>query len=153
MATKKNEIVVKLNEVAILREEAGKLFFTPKAEDAITKIFRLQEILEEALEYAKLRIAEAGLKDSSSFKSVSSDKIRAVFQLSGYKYFIQENMPLDELIKLGLVKEKCSYSIDSDAVDEYIEKNGQLPVGISANNRVPKMQLTPKKKKGEVINA
>lgn len=138
MPTKKNQLIIDLDNVKELAVEGGKLMYTPKAEKAIVELLTLQEMVNNHVDLIKQQIAEAGLLLDPNFKGVVGEHVKSIYRTYGEKYYYDGNFetPKEVLKTITTVK------VDGKGVEEYVKKHEALPVGIQEKERTPVLSLT-----------
>jgi hypothetical protein len=140
MATTKSKNLIKIDpdEIKILAQEGEKFIFKPKAEEQLIKLLELQKLVDDTVEEVKNRIALAGQTVNPNFKGVIGDRIRCIYRAYGGKYKYDWQHKAD---CMPFLKEKTSYTVDSDKVEEYIKKVGEMPFGITEADRENKLSI------------
>jgi hypothetical protein len=139
------KITIDLDRVAQLKQAGKDYVFEAGAEAALVELLQMQASVDEAVDYARHAVAEAGLALSPDFSGVQSDKLRANYSFHGSIYTVVAGEADPEF-----AVKKVSYSPLRDAIEHYAETHGMLPVGVIKNERVKSMTLTlktPKAKK------
>lgn len=129
--SKKNIISVNVNEITSFKQEAGKLFFKPEAEDQLIKLIKLKELVDKAIDQVKEQIKESGEKALGvEFRGVIGDKVKVIQRFYGQKYeLVDKDLPSD------FVDEVVVKKIRTKEVDEYLKNEGRLPEGIKFKER------------------
>jgi hypothetical protein len=139
------KITIDLDEIKLIAGKADKLLITKEAEKEISKILEAQEKIEEALKEAKAVIEKKALEINPNFKSVEGDLVKASYRFYGQKYYLEEDK-INQIPEIMYVKEVITkYKPQSDMIDMWIEKNGGLPYGISAPQRIKSLTISFKK--------
>lgn len=127
--------IVKINksEIAKLKDEAGKLVLTQKAESELIKLLDLKDYIDSVVEEVKGAIGNSALSIYPEFKGVIGEKVKAVYRMYGDKY---------ETENADFLKTVTSYRVDSEKIDEYKGAKGELPPGVTEKNRVKKLIIT-----------
>lgn len=139
--SKKDLITIDPSEIQILAQEGEKFIFKPNAEESLKQLLRLQELVNNAVEQVKAQIGEAGKAINPNFKGVIGEEIRCVYRKYGakYKYDFSKKKVL-----LPFLKEKVYYSVETEKVDDYLNKVGELPDGITEADREDKLSISYK---------
>jgi hypothetical protein len=145
------KITIDLDKLELISKNADKILFSKEGEEEIVKIIEAQEKLEEILKKAKETIEQKALQINPNFKSVEGDKIKVSYRYFGQKYYLEEDK-LNEIPAEFYTKEIITkFKVNSDAVENFVEKNGGLPYGVIAPER--KKTLTISYKKNENTKA
>lgn len=131
---------VDTDDIKILVDGANKIFLSPEGEQVLIKLYELQEQVEEAIKEAKLRIESEALKLNPQFSSMKSDNLKVMYRQYGSRYRIDESYA-SELPK-ELVNIKTTITPNLDAVDDYIEQHGNLPLGLVENQRTKQISIS-----------
>lgn len=135
---------INIEELDSLVKKADEIFLTPEGEKVLVKLLSLQEQIEQAIDEAKFRLADAALKVNPNFKSIQSDKIKVAYRSFGQKYYVDETQ-LDLAPKeLYEAVTKVSYVVDAKKVDEWVDKNKGMPAGIKEVEREKKITFSLK---------
>lgn len=139
----KNDIIsVNIKQITLFKEEAGKLFFKPEAEEQLIKLLKLKNLIEKAVEKVKSQIKEAGEKTLGvDFRGVIGDKVRVIKKFYGQKYEIADENLASDFIENVIVKK-----IKTEEVDEYLKNEGELPAGIEFKDREQSLSIVLKEK-------
>ncbi len=113
--------------------DADKIFLTPDGEKTLVKLLEIQKQVELAIDEAKSKLEVAALKVNPNFSSIQADKVKVYYREYGAKYYVDETQK--DLIPEGLVAEKVSFSVDSKAVEKWVEEKGAMPTGIKEVER------------------
>lgn len=128
---KNQPILVDPEKIIAFKEEAGKLFFQPKAEEQLIKLMKLKEMIDQAIEEVKKQIKEAGEKAlGMNFKGVIGEKVKVINRFFGSKYEITDEVLADPFVEKVIVKK-----VKTKEVDEYLKNKGKLPDGIKFKER------------------
>lgn len=140
--------IIKVNpeDIKILATEGEKFIFKPKAEEQLIKLLELQKLVNDAVEEVKNKIAEAGQSVNPNFKGVIGDRVRCIYRAYGgkYKYDFAKRGDC-----LPFLKEKTTYTVDADKVENYIKEVGELPMGILEADRDNKLSISLKDEEPE----
>lgn len=124
-------------KLKILAEKGGEFVFKPEAEEELLKLIKVKELVEDLLSQAKEQIIEAGKEIDNGFKGIAGEHIRATYRPYGprfeYESGKEETKPF--------LKEISYQRVDTDKVDRYIEKVGELPEGIHEKDRTWKLNI------------
>jgi hypothetical protein len=143
-----NTKIIKVNpeDIKILATEGEKFIFKPKAEEALIKLLELQKFIDDAVEDVKNKIAQAGQEVNPNFKGVIGDRVRCIYRAYGGKYKYDFTKRGD---CLPFLKEKTTYTVDADKVEDYIKEVGELPMGILEADRDNKLSISLKDEEPE----
>ena len=122
--------IEKLDELVV---NSDKIFLTPEGEKTLEGLLAIQKQVDAAIEEAKSRLEAAALKINPNFSSIQADRIKVYYREYGAKYYLDEAQK--ELVPEGLIFEKVSYSVDSKAVEKWVDDKGQMPTGIKEVER------------------
>ncbi len=133
-------MIIKFDEKKLptLIKEGSDLVWSKKAEEGILLLLRYREMIDEALEKIKAKIAEDGKAIDPSFKGVVGEHIKAMFRTYGEKYTY--NRAYEDDLQ-PFLKETKYYKVDSEKVDEYVKELNELPEGIVEKEREPIISL------------
>lgn len=134
-------IKVDPKEIDIMKEEGGKLVFKKNAEEHLLRLLMLEDMIEKAIDYAKEKIADAGLEIDPGFKGVKGEHVSATYRNYGAKYDHDWKKRGD--LK-AFLKKKEYWSVDSEAVETYLDQTGELPEGIFEKDRSKKLSISTK---------
>jgi hypothetical protein len=143
-----NTKIIKVNpeDIKILATEGEKFIFKPKSEEALIKLLELQKFIDDAVEDVKNKIAQAGQEVNPNFKGVIGDRVRCIYRAYGGKYKYDFTKRGD---CLPFLKEKTTYTVDADKVEDYIKEVGELPMGILEADRDNKLSISLKDEEPE----
>jgi hypothetical protein len=141
MNTKPQRGIITINTHGIenLALEGGKFVFKKEADEALFQLLRLQAFIESEIKRVKEAISIAGVSLDAGFKGVKGPKVNATYALRGEKFSYK--LEFEEKLKELFLKEKKYYKVDSKKVEEYVEKEGKLPEGITAKERDKTLSL------------
>jgi transposase len=127
-------IKIDKNEILQFKKQGSSLVVKKEAEEALVKLLDLKDFIDKAVEDVKEAITASG-RDvlGGNFKGVIGERIKAVYRAYGDKY--QTKNP--EFQKEIVIKRA-----DSDKIDEYVEKKGELPKDTSEKLRELKLIIT-----------
>lgn len=126
-------------KITLVKKVGDQVVIDEKAEKAIAQLFTFQKQLEEALKNVKGQVAEAlepfGAKTlKGKYVTVSVAEPR-----KDMKYRV------DEEAQGKYAKQRISYVVDADKIEEYIEEKGQLPQGVHLSGANKVVRVTVKK--------
>lgn len=124
---------IQIEKLEELVQNADKIFLTPEGEKTLEGLLAIQKQVEAAIEEAKSRLEAAALKINPNFSSIQADKIKVYYREYGSKYYIDETQK--DLVPDGLISQKVSYSVDSKAVEKWVDDKGTMPTGIKEVER------------------
>jgi hypothetical protein len=125
-------------QITIWAEESGKLIFKPEAEKAFDELLKHQKLVNETVENVLKGIKEAGEAINPDFKGVKGEKYVIRKQQFGNRYTFKQA----KAGQLGAFLKPVSYNtVNSEAVDAYLETVGELPEGIEYKDREYKMVI------------
>lgn len=124
---------IDIEKIQQLKLDADKIFLTSDGENALVQILEIEKQIEAVKEEVKSKLAEAALKLNPNFSSIQGDKVKVYYREYGAKYYVDETQAT--LIPEGLAEQKISYSVNSKAVEEWVERNGHMPTGIKEVER------------------
>lgn len=138
---KNNILTVDLDHLTELVARGADFFLTPEAEKAILELYKIQETVEHHIEALKEALAVEAERQNPNFTSIKGDNVKVAYRQYGGKYDIDDS--LIDAIPDGLLKKiKAKYTVDTNAVDKWTEKNEGLPVGIIERPRTKTMSIT-----------
>lgn len=126
------------SDIELLGKEAGDVVFNPEAEEYLGKLLEIQEVVEEALDYVKGEIGEAGTKLGPNFKGFKGEYIDGIYRKYGAKYKYDKS---ERETARPYLKEVNYFKVDSSKVDMYLEEVGELPPAISEKDRKPQLTI------------
>lgn len=124
---------IQIEKLEELVQNADKIFLTPEGEKTLEGLLAIQKQVEAAIEEAKSRLEAAALKINPNFSSIQADKIKVYYREYGSKYYVDETQK--DLVPDGLISQKVSYSVDSKAVEKWVDDKGTMPTGIKEVER------------------
>ena len=134
------KISIDTDLVKELSKESDQILISQKGERVLLKLIEIEEQIKEAIKEAKENIKTSALKLNKNFTSVQGDKIKVAFRAYGMRYGIDQSYA-DKLPK-RLIKKVVRLNPDTQAIDDYLDEHGKLPLGV----------LTPKREKQIVIS-
>ena len=124
---------INLDKIPVLEKKGGQFYVTDKAKDALVQIIQMEkeavDKFKAAKDKIKHRIIAAGQRElGDNFAAVkSADKSLSIsYYDSGTRYV---GNPSD----VSHYYKKKVESLDPEAIDRYLEKNGALPAGVHFN--------------------
>lgn len=137
-----NIVTFDKKKLKILAEKGGEFVFKPEAEEELLKLIKVKELVEDLLSQAKKQIIESGKKIDKGFKGISGEYIKATYRPYGprfkYESGKEETKPF--------TKEISYQRVDSNKVDKYVERVGELPEGVHKKDRTWKLKIKVKDK-------
>jgi hypothetical protein len=136
--------MVKINVEKLdqLKADADKIFLLPDGEKALVQLLDIQKQVEAAIDEAKQRLETAALKVNPNFSSIQGDRIKVYYREYGAKFYVDDTQA--DLIPAGLVVERVSYSVDSKAVENWVDEKGKMPTGIKEVERKKTISISLK---------
>lgn len=131
-----NAIVIDPDEIQVLADKSGKLVFKPNAEEALEKLIKIQESINQAVENVKQQILESGDSVLPGFKGIVGKKLKIVCVPRGAKYTITSAPVANEY----LVEHKRYYP-DSRKIEQYMQEFGNPPPGIALQSRSRSVEI------------
>jgi len=131
-----------LDDIKKISKDGDKIFLEPEGENVLIQILEAEKQLAEVKEEVKAKLAETALKIDPNFSSIQSDKVKVYYREYGSKYYIDETQI--DLIPEDLVTPRLSYSVNSKAVEEWVDQHGGMPTGIKEVERVKTLSFTLK---------
>lgn len=130
-----NELItINPQELILAKDEAGNILLTPEAKNELEKILYMKKLIEDVYEYAQTRLTEEMQKQN--IQKVVAGNVTVLKRFFGERYVVAEDAP-DEF-----KKEVKWIKANAESIDEYVEKNGELPSGVSLKDRVEKVSIT-----------
>lgn len=133
------KIAIDTDTIGQLAVEGKEIVFKPEAEEALLQLLEMQESLEKAIDTAKVAIEKSALEYNENFTSVQGHKVKVGYRRYGSKYGI-DPAKVDQLDPT-LYKTESRYHAIPDAVDEWAEKNGALPLGVTKRDRAKQITM------------
>lgn len=133
---------IDIEKLEKLKLDADKIFLEPEGEKVLVELLEIQGQVEAAIEEAKVKLEESALKINPNFTSIQADKVKVFYREYGTKYYVDESQA--ELVPEGLVTERKSYSVDSKAVDKWVDDKGGMPTGIKEVERKKSLSFSLK---------
>lgn len=133
-----NIITIDKNQIAVFKEEAGKLVLKKEAENELVKLLDTIDLLNDTLDHVKEQILQGGQKISPDFKGVVGAKVKAIAREYGSKYSVTQSTKENE----QFVNERITQTVNGSGVDQFISKHGRLPKGITELKRTKKLTIT-----------
>jgi hypothetical protein len=136
-----NTKIIKVNpdEIKILAQEGESFIFKPKAEEELIKLLELQKLVDDAVEQVKDKLAELGQAINPNFKGIIGDRVKCIYRAYGGKYKFDWSKKGD---CMPFLKEKQTFTVDSDKVEKYVKEVGELPMGITEADRENKLSIS-----------
>lgn len=131
------EIIIQPEQIALLAQEGGKFIFKQSAENEFIKLLETQLLINEAVEYVKTKILEAGREIDPAFKGVKGARLECSVRKYGSRYLVKEKSKCGAFLEL-------TEHLDSSAVEEYEKEHGTLPEGIIESEREEKLSISIK---------
>ena len=132
-----NIITIDKNQIAVFKEEAGKLVLKKEAENELVKLLDTLDLLNDTLTQVKQQIIESGTKVSPDFKGVVGEKIKAIARQYGAKYKVSK----DTAESKTFVRTYTQTSVDGSGIDTFKKEKGRLPKGIEEVEREVKLEI------------
>ena len=108
--------------------EADKIFLTPEGEKVLVKLLEIRQQVEDAIDAAKKKLEETGLKIDPNFSSIQADKVKVYFRAFGARYKVDPSL-VDKLPK-ELYEVSTKYNAVAEEVEKYANEHKGLPLGI-----------------------
>lgn len=130
---------ITFNPAAITKfaRDGEKFILKQEAEKELLKLLQVQAMVDRLVKQTKEAIANAGLKIDKGFKGVIGENIRAVYRVYGEKYNYDRSNPPE-----AFLTSKTYWKPDSTKIDEYYQKTGKLPEGITEKEREPQLSIS-----------
>lgn len=125
-------ITISKKQISSLVNNAGRMMFKKEAEDELLKLIKVKDDIDNALSQVKEAILTAGRSITPDFTGVLGKRVKCVVRKYGDRY--KSTNP--EYIKEIIMKRT-----DADKIDEYVDKSGKLPEGVSENEREEKLTI------------
>ncbi len=134
------KISIDLDELKDLAQEGKQICLRPEGEEVLLRLLEAQEVVNAAIEEAKRVLEAEALKLSPDFQAIRSDHLTVQYRACGPKYRVEES--LLETVPDHLYISRTTYTLLSEAIDEYARSQGQLPVGIAERVRPKQIVLS-----------
>lgn len=134
---------IDLKKIKKLSKKADEIFLKPEGEKVLVDLLEAQAEIEKAIDEAKAILEKTALKKNPNFSSIQADKVKVYYREYGAKYYVDENQ-LD-LIPEGLTKKQVKYSVDSKAVEDWVDEHDAMPTGIKEVDRKKSISISLKK--------
>lgn len=128
-----------LNELVT---KADGIFLTPKGEETLVQLLDIQKKVEDAINTAKTVLEQAALKLNRDFKSIQGDKIKVAYRYYGSQYYLDETLVAE--VDPELYKVTKRYSVNTKAVEEWVETHKGMPLGIKEVERKKQIAFSMK---------
>ena len=125
-------VQIDLNKMRLLAQEGEKFIFRASAEKQLLELHETIVMLQALEEQVKEIIGKAGKEINPNFKGVIGENVKCIFRKYGKKYAY--DWKNKEVCMPFLIKKEY-YNVDSDLVDKYVKEVGELPQGITENDR------------------
>lgn len=131
-----------LDKLKKLTLEADKILIDPEGENVLLTILEAEQEIVDLKEKAKLILEQKALKLNPNFSSIQADKVKVYYREYGSKYYLDETQK--DLVPEGMLSEKISYSINSKAVEDWVNEKGHMPTGIRESDRNKTLSISLK---------
>ena len=138
-------IQIDTQKVADLSKDGDKILFSSDGEKSLAELYEMQALVEQALADAKKRIQESALKLDPNFTSIQGDRVKVSYRSYGARYRIDQSK-ISEIPK-DFYETTVRYSPVVKVIEEFVDKQGALPVGVLENAREKQIQITIKEAK------
>lgn len=133
-------ITVDLNSVGKWVDNAGDMVLTPHAEDALSQLLSLQELIDNAVKTAKENIEKEALAYNENFSGLKTSKFKISYRAYGGRYKLDPQYITD--LPKELYKKIVKYNPDTKAIDAYVDTNdGLIPEGILEVERTKQISI------------
>ena len=139
-------MTIDIEKLDKLLVDADKIFLTPEGEKVLVQLLELRDQVETAIDEAKKRLEETGLKISSDFTSIQADKIKVYFRAFGERYKIDPSFI--ETLPKNLYKTTIKYSAIPEEIEKLMEQS-KLPQGIIEAERTKQITFSLKNKEAK----
>lgn len=131
-----NDIVTIDKKVIVLaKDNAGNLTLTLEAKTEIEKILTVKKLIEEIYDSVQEKLTEE--MNKANLKKIVAGNIIVSKRLYGERYQIDDKKTVDE--KFTKIVEWVKP--DADAIEKWVEQNGELPTGVSLKPRSEKASI------------
>lgn len=127
-------MTVDIEKLLIVAEGASTFVTNREAQEAVVKLLKLQQEVDDLVNTVKNRLKESLQAESLDF--VEGDLVKVTTFESGAKYLL-----IDPQVAPPEVME---VKLDPKAVEVYVEKNHQLPEGVARKERSQSLRITLK---------
>ena len=129
-------IQINTNEIILAQDGAGNLTLTPQAKNEIEKILTVKKLIEDIYDSVQEKLMEE--MNKANLKKIVAGNIVVSKRFYGERYQIDNKYNVDE--KFTKVVEWVKP--DAEAIEKYVEENGELPSSISLKERSEKATIT-----------
>lgn len=130
-----------------IKLEADRIFLEPEGEETLVKLLEIQTQVEQAIDAAKVKLADAALKLNPNFSSIQGDKVKVYYRAYGSRYKIDESL-IDQ-IPIELYTKKLVYTPVAEAIEEWTKQHEGMPIGIIEPERSKSLSFSLKEKVGD----
>jgi hypothetical protein len=138
----KDFIQGKLESLKKLTKESDKIFLSPEGEELLVQVLEYEKEIEQIKDEIKVKLEESALKIDPNFSSIQADKVKVYYREYGSKYYVDETQT--DLLPEGLAQKKIVYTVDSKAVEDWVNEKGAMPTGIRETPRTKSMSFSLK---------
>lgn len=128
--------VITLNseEIIKLGTSALNAIHDEQAESDLAKLIEIKDSIDNFLDTVKKQILKEVMEQNPNVTAYQGKLLKMEFRKYGSKYAIKKG--LDTLaVDNGFAKAKTTISLDTKAIDDYVENSGVLPEYIEEKNR------------------
>ena len=138
---------IDIDKLEKLIVDSDKIFLTPEGEDVLIQLLDIRDQVENAIDTAKKKLEETGLKIDPNFTSIQASKVKVYYRAFGARYKIDPSL-VDKLPK-NLYEISTKYNAVADEIEKYAEENKGLPLGVIEAERSKTISFGLKDKKDE----
>lgn len=139
------KLIIDTDKITAIAGEAPQILLHPDGEQALIDLYKISDMVEQAIHEAKERIKEAAIQIDPNFMSVQGNKVKVSYRAYGSRFSIDQSMV--EQMDSSLYKTTVKYSPEPKAIEAFIEEHKGLPVGVNENAREKQIQITIKEDK------
>ena len=140
------KITIDLEKLNDCVAEADKIMIGPEGEKVLLKLLELEVQIAQAIQDANAKLETAALAKNPDFKSIQADKIKVYYRTYIPRFYIDEANVGMVPKELYTTQSKVTYSLDTKAIEKFIDEKKALPAGIvEVKVRPKKMKFSLKK--------
>lgn len=138
-------IVINTDILGQLSQDGDKILLSQEGEESLIQLYKIQEMVEQAIHDAKEKIKTAALAVDPNFMSIQGDKVKISYRAYGPRFSVDQTMI--EQMDPSLYKSSIRYTAETKAVEAFVDEHKGLPVGIKENEREKQIQVSIKEAK------
>ena len=137
-------ITLDTDRISQLFAQSTKAGIDAEAEQSLLEVLELKEKLDTFLSTLEKEIEKTALEVEGEYWSGSKgDKIKIEYRAYGAIYSPAETIDKvgDEFKVAKFVPERTDYSLNTKAIEEYVLKHKDLPIGVKENDRKKRVSI------------